>query len=102
MKKQLMLLVGLMLVLSVFLAACTGKDNADEGDERSGKERERNETEEEKEEPEEARCWACISRLMLQTQRQQKKTVNLHSDLLADTPFEGTLSPVFYSGAYDC
>ena len=29
MKKQLMLLVGLMLVLSVFLAACTGKDNVE-------------------------------------------------------------------------
>ena len=31
MKKQLMLLVGLMLVLSVFLAACTGKEKAEEG-----------------------------------------------------------------------
>ena len=51
MKKQLMLLVGLMLVLSVFLAACTGKENADEGDERYRKRKdEETETEEKPEE----------------------------------------------------
>ncbi|WP_354313470.1 oligopeptide ABC transporter substrate-binding protein [Sporosarcina psychrophila] len=101
MKKQFMLLVGLMLVLSVFLAACTGKDNADEGTKDPVKEDDsKPAAEKEKEEPVDPEA-ALVFPLEVTNTATAKEDGELTFGLVSDSPFEGTLSPVFYSGAYD-
>lgn len=95
-----MLLVGLMLALSVFLAACTGKDGGDAaGDKdknKDGKDEGTEESEDPKEEEEE---------LDFPLDATNADAVVADGELtygmVSDTPFEGTLNKVFYSGAPD-
>ncbi|WP_318616638.1 oligopeptide ABC transporter substrate-binding protein [Sporosarcina sp. YIM B06819] len=100
-KKQLMLLVGLMLALSVFLAACSGKENA--GDEKTEpvKEEEKKPAEEEtKEDPVDPNA-APVFPLDVSNTGTPIEDGELTYGLVADAPFEGTLSYAFYSGAPD-
>ncbi len=104
-KKKLMLLVGLMLVLSVFLAACTGKEKAGEGTKDPEKgtevEKEKEKEDEEKEEPEVDPNAELVFPLDVSNTGAAIEDGELTYGLVADAPFEGTLSPVFYSGAPD-
>ncbi|MBE1553306.1 oligopeptide ABC transporter substrate-binding protein [Sporosarcina limicola] len=92
-KKKLMMLVSLMLVLSVFLAAC-GKDK--EKVEGVEKEKPGSEKIEEVEKTEEPSFPVDVS---------NKDAVledgELVYGLVSSDPFKGTLSPVFYQDAYD-
>lgn len=100
MKKQLMLLVGLMLVLSVFLAGCTGKENA-EGDKGTDKGKEEEKEPEKKPEEPAKEGDALVFPLDVTNTAAAKEDGELTYGLVSDSPFEGTLSPVFYSGTYD-
>jgi len=100
MKKQLMLLVGLMLVLSVFLAGCTGKENAD-GDKETDKGKEEGKEPEKKPEEPAKEGDALVFPLDVTNTAAAKEDGELTYGLVSDSPFEGTLSRVFYSGAYD-
>lgn len=102
-KKQFMLLASLLLVLSVFLAACTGKEKEDAGEKETstdpGKETEETEGEEE-EEVEDPNAGLEFPLTVTNTGTPIDGG-ELNYALVSDTPFEGTLSPVFYSGAPD-
>ena len=95
-KKHLMLLVSLMLVLSLFLAACTDK-KAEKGTE---KEPEKPETkvEEKVEDPVEEPGADLDFPLSVSNSSAVIEDGELSVALVSDTPFEGTLNPVFYSG----
>ncbi|CAM3190561.1 oligopeptide ABC transporter substrate-binding protein [Filibacter tadaridae] len=99
-KKQLLLLVGLMLALSVFLAACTGKEKSEEGDKAASKDGDDKGTEETtKDEPAEEE--ALDFPLDVSNKEAAIEDGELTYGLVSDSPFEGTLSTVFYSGAPD-
>jgi len=89
-----------MLVLSVFLAACTGKENTD-GDKGTdeGKDEETT-TEEEVEEPAEESD-ELVFPLDVSNTGAAVEDGEVTFGLVSDTPFEGTLNRVFYSGAPD-
>jgi len=97
-KKQLMILVGLMLALSVFLAACTGKDDGNTAGEKD-KDKDKDKVTEEGEESEEA------AELDFPLDTSNADAVIEDGELnfaqVSDTPFEGTLNKVFYSGQPD-
>ncbi|MBE1553299.1 oligopeptide ABC transporter substrate-binding protein [Sporosarcina limicola] len=92
-KKKLMMLVSLMLVLSVFLAACSKDKEKVEGVE---KEKPDSEKIEEVENTEELSFPVDVS---------NKDAVledgELVYALVTDDPFKGTLSPVFYDDTHD-
>ncbi|GEN84174.1 ABC transporter substrate-binding protein [Sporosarcina luteola] len=105
-KKQFMLLASLLLVLSVFLAACTGKDEKDGAGEKDtskdpGKDTEQTEDGEDAEEVEEDPNAGLDFPLTVTNTGDPIEGGELNFGLVSDTPFEGTLSPVFYSGAPD-
>lgn len=95
-KKQLMLLVGLMLALSVFLAACTGKDDGNTAGEKD-KDKDKV-TEEGKESGEKAELDFPLN---VSNTGAVVEDGELNYALVVDTPFEGTLNKVFYSGKPD-
>ncbi|KAA0948880.1 oligopeptide ABC transporter substrate-binding protein [Sporosarcina sp. ANT_H38] len=96
-----MLLVGLMLVLSIFLAACTGKENAEgEKEAETGKEEETKPEEKPEEKPAEE-SGELVFPLDVTNSAAVKEDGELTFGLVSDTPFEGTLNRVFYSGAPD-
>lgn len=103
-KKQLMLLASLMLVLSVFLAACTGKDDKDGATEKEpskdpGKETE--EVEGDEEEPADDASSELDFPMDVSNTSAAVKDGEMTIAMVTDTPFEGTLSRVFYSGTFD-
>ena len=97
-KKQLMMLVSLMLVLSVFLAACTGKEKTEEEEKDPAKpaEEKAGEKVEEKEGNEEITFPVEVS-----NKAEVVEDGELVYGLVSSDPFKGTLSPVFYSDAPD-
>ena len=95
-KKQLMLLVSLMLVLGVFLAACTGKDNDKGTTTDKGKDKDTEGSGEEAAEGNELDFPFEVT-----NDADAMEDGELTVALVADTPFEGTLNRVFYSGAPD-
>ena len=100
-KKQLMLLISLMLVLGVFLAACTGKDKDDKGATTdTGKDKEK-ETETEEPGEDVAEGNELDFPFEVTNDADAMEDGELTVALVADTPFEGTLNRVFYSGAPD-
>ena len=99
-KKQLMLLVGLMLALSVFLAACSGKDDGDTAGEKD-KEKDKEKVTEEGEDPEEDEGDELVFPLDASNTDAVVADGELTYAMVSDTPFEGTLNKVFYSGAPD-
>ncbi|MDW0116610.1 oligopeptide ABC transporter substrate-binding protein [Sporosarcina thermotolerans] len=101
-KKQFMLLASLLLVLSVFLAACTGKDN-DAGETKTpDKEKPKEEEKAGEEEEEVVDPNAGLDFPLTVTNTGTPiDGGELNYALVSDTPFEGTLSPVFYSGSPD-
>jgi len=95
-----MLLVSLMLALSVFLAACSGNDDKEDAgtkDEGKDKTEETDDGEEEEAEAEEELTFPLD---VSNTDATIEDGV-LNYALVSNTPFEGTLNPVFYSGAPD-
>ncbi|MGN7386090.1 oligopeptide ABC transporter substrate-binding protein [Sporosarcina sp. SAFN-015] len=102
-KKQFMLLASLLLVLSVFLAACTGKDKEDAGEKEPAKETGKENTEETTEEdPAEEDASAGLDfPFEVSNKAEPIEDGEMTIAMVTDTPFEGTLAPVFYSGAYD-
>lgn len=102
-KKQLMLLASLLLVLSVFLAACSGKDDEKSGETDTSKETEtKTETETEtEEEPTEDPSASLDFPLDVSNSAAAMEDGEMTVAMVTDTPFEGTLSRVFYSGTFD-
>lgn len=103
-KKQFMLLASLLLVLSVFLAACTGKDKDNAGDKKPDKDTGKTETpkdEDDEEEVVEDPNAGLDFPLTVTNTGTPIDGGELNFALVSDTPFEGTLSPVFYSGSPD-
>nr|WP_124069156.1 oligopeptide ABC transporter substrate-binding protein [Filibacter tadaridae] len=89
-----------MLALSVFLAACTGKEKSEEGDKAASKDGDDKGTEETtKDEPAEEE--ALDFPLDVSNKEAAIEDGELTYGLVSDSPFEGTLSTVFYSGAPD-
>ncbi|MFS0689470.1 oligopeptide ABC transporter substrate-binding protein [Sporosarcina sp. 179-K 8C2 HS] len=101
-KKQFMLLASLLLVLSVFLAACTGKDKEESGEKpaETGKETEKAE-EKKEEEPAEDPSAGLDFPFEVTNKGEPVADGEMTIAMVTDTPFEGTLSRVFYSGTYD-
>lgn len=104
-KKQFMLLASLLLVLSVFLAACTGKDTDENAGDKEpstdpGKDTEQPEDGEEEEPADDPNAGLDFP-LTVTNAEAPIEGGELNYGLVSDTPFEGTLSPVFYSGAPD-
>ncbi len=93
-KKQLLLLVSLMLVLGVFLAACTGKDK--DGDKGKGE----GNIDPGKESGEEKDGELSFP-LDVSNKDKAIEDGELTYALVSDDPFEGTLNKVFYSGNPD-
>ncbi len=85
-----------MLALSVFLAACGGKDDKATGDKDKGKDKD-NGTEEGTEDEKEELDFP----LDATNSDEGLEDGELNYGMVADTPFEGTLNKVFYSGAPD-
>jgi peptide/nickel transport system substrate-binding protein len=101
-KKQFMLLASLLLVLSVFLAACTGKDKDNAGEKEPAKDPEKTETKDgEKEEPVEDPNAGLDFPMDVSNKAEAMEDGELTWAMVTDTPFEGTLSRVFYSGTFD-
>src|SRR4051794_12267919 len=102
-KKQLMLLASLLLVLSVFLAACTGKDDdgAAEKPVDTGKDTEEATDEEEGDGEEAAEDPSAGLDFPFEVSNKAEPIEDgeMTIAMVTDTPFEGTLAPVFYSGA---
>ena len=98
-KKQLMLLVSLMLVLSVFLAACTDKGGNADGDKKDPekKDDEKEEDVDDEEDVEEDPSAGFDFPLTTTNSDAIIEDGELTYALVSDTPFEGTLNPVFYS-----
>lgn len=100
-KKHWLLLASLVLALSVFLAACSGKDDGASGDKGSsgssgdsGQTDGNGEGEDDSDEP-------LTFPLEVENTGEALEDGEINFALVADTPFEGTLSRVFYSGAPD-
>ncbi|MFC5601800.1 oligopeptide ABC transporter substrate-binding protein [Sporosarcina koreensis] len=100
-KKQFMLLASLLLVLSVFLAACTGKEKEGAGEKDPEKDPEKKTEEPTKEEPKEDPSAGLDFPMDVSNKAEALEDGELTWAMVTDTPFEGTLSRVFYSGAYD-
>ncbi|MGG0670911.1 oligopeptide ABC transporter substrate-binding protein [Sporosarcina koreensis] len=102
-KKQFMLLASLLLVLSVFLAACTGKDKDGATEKEPSKDPEKTEGTENEEDPEEVDDPNAGLEFPLTVSNTGTPIDGgeLNYALVSDTPFEGTLSRVLYSGTPD-
>ncbi|MFD1929636.1 oligopeptide ABC transporter substrate-binding protein [Sporosarcina siberiensis] len=101
-KKQLMLLASLMLILSLFLAACTGKEKVDEKEPAKTDDKDKDtEVEEEEEEPAEEEAVGVDFPLDTTNSEAAIEDGEMIYALVSSDPFEGTLNKVFYSGAPD-
>lgn len=102
-KKQFMLLASLLLVLSVFLAACSSKDKEGSGEKEPGKEPEKEQEETKGEDEEEAEESSTNIDFPLEVSNNAEPIEDgeMTVGMVTDTPFEGTLNRVFYSGVYD-
>ena len=97
-KRSFMLLASLMLVLSVFLAACNGDDSADGGKDK-GKDKGKNNEKTEEGSGENA---ADIDfPLDVSNTAEPMEDGEMTIAMVAGEPFEGTLNRNFYSGTYD-
>ncbi|MBB4824628.1 peptide/nickel transport system substrate-binding protein [Sporosarcina luteola] len=99
-KKQFLLLASLLLVLSVFLAACTGKDDKKTGDKEPAKGKDEGTEQTEGDEEADASDELDFP-LDVSNKAEPMEDGELTVGLVSDTPFEGTLSSVFYNGAPD-
>jgi len=100
-KKQFLLLASLMLVLSVFLAACTGKDK-DAGEKTPAKETDKGTESAEGDDAEKEDPNAGLDfPLQVSNDAEAIEDGEMTIAMVTDTPFEGTLNRVFYSGTYD-
>ena len=99
-KRQLMLLISLMLALSVFLAACSGKDDKEDAGKTDGEKTDGKTEETEGDDPAEEEDELTFP-LDVSNTDATIDNGTLNFALVSDTPFEGTLNPVFYSGAPD-
>ncbi|WOV84224.1 oligopeptide ABC transporter substrate-binding protein [Sporosarcina jeotgali] len=99
-KRSFMLLASLMLVLSVFLAACNGDDSADGGkDKDKGKDKGKDNEKTEQGSGENA---ADIDfPLSVSNDAEAMEDGEMTVAMVAGEPFEGTLNRNFYSGTYD-
>lgn len=99
-KKQFLLLASLMLVLSVFLAACSGKDDEKTGEKEPAKDND-NGSEETKGDDAEDASASLDFPLDVSNTAEPMEDGEMTVGLVSDTPFEGTLNRVFYSGNPD-
>ena len=103
-KKQLMLLVSLMLALSVFLAACSSDDDGT-GEKDSGTTDKTEDTEEAVDEKSGGVETDADGNLVFPLASENNGETLPDGEItvaqVSDTPFEGTLSRVLYSGAFD-
>lgn len=100
-KKQFLLLASLLLVLSVFLAACTGKDEKDGAGDKEPANPKEEETKGEDEEKAEDPKAGLDFPLDVSNTGEAVEDGEMTVAMVTDTPFEGTLSYVFYKGTYD-
>ncbi|WP_224654350.1 hypothetical protein, partial [Escherichia coli] len=82
---------------------CTGKDKEDAGEKEPAKETGKENTEETTEEdPAEEDASAGLDfPFEVSNKAEAIEDGEMTIAMVTDTPFEGTLAPVFYSGAYD-
>ncbi|GKV55268.1 ABC transporter substrate-binding protein [Sporosarcina sp. NCCP-2222] len=99
-KKQFLLLASLMLVLSVFLAACSGKDDKKTGEKEPAKGNDKGSEETKGEDAEDASAGLDFP-LSVSNTAEPIEDGEMTVALVSDTPFEGTLNRVFYSGRPD-
>lgn len=98
-KRSFLLLASLMLVLSVFLAACSGNDNASGDGKNKGKDKGTdNGTTEKGDDDNKAELDFPLA---VSNDKEAMEDGEMTVALVADEPFEGTLSTVFYSVQYD-
>lgn len=97
-KRSLMLLASLMLVLSVFLAACSGDDSADGGKD-TGKDKGKDDGKTEQG-GEDATADLNFP-LDVSNTAEPMEDGEMTIAMVAGEPFEGTLNRNFYSGTYD-
>ncbi|WP_432362517.1 oligopeptide ABC transporter substrate-binding protein [Sporosarcina sp. UB5] len=100
-KKQFMLLASLLLVLSVFLAACSGKKEESSTEKPADTNKETEVTTEEEEEEVEDPSAGLDFPFEVSNKAQPMEDGEMTIAMVTDTPFEGTLAPVFYSGTFD-
>ncbi|WP_425313914.1 oligopeptide ABC transporter substrate-binding protein [Sporosarcina koreensis] len=97
-KKRFMLLASLMLVLSIFLAACSGDDKAD-GNKDKGKDGGKdNASETDKGDDNKAELDFPLE---VSNDAEPMEDGEMTIAMVAAEPFEGTLNRNFYSGTYD-
>jgi len=99
-KKSLLWLISLIMVLSVFLAACTGGSDEGTEKEKDTPKDENDETEVADEEDEEEKVELAFPTAVSASDAAVEGGT-LTYGLISDTPFEGTLNYVFYSGQPD-
>ncbi|MCG3087623.1 oligopeptide ABC transporter substrate-binding protein [Sporosarcina cyprini] len=101
-KKQFLLLASLMLVLSVFLAACSGKDDEKTGEKEpaKGNDNGSEQTEGDDTDAEDASKGLDFP-FQVSNKAEPMEDGEMTVAMVTDTPFEGTLNRVFYSGVYD-
>lgn len=99
-KKQFMLLASLLLVLSVFLAACTGKDDKEESSETKPEDNEK-ETEQVDEDVSEEEGSELSFPTEVSNKAEPIEDGEMTVALVSDSPFEGTLNRVFYTKGPD-
>ncbi len=97
-KKRFMLLASLMLVLSIFLAACNGKDGA--GGKDNGKDGGKDGGSETDKGGDENAADLDFP-LDVSNDKEPMEDGEMTVAMVADEPFEGTLNRNFYSGTYD-
>ena len=89
-----------MLALSVFLAACSGKDDKEDAGKTDGDKKDDKTEETEGDDPAEEEDELTFP-LDVSNTEAAIENGSLNYALVSDTPFEGTLNPVFYSGKPD-
>ncbi|QTD40004.1 oligopeptide ABC transporter substrate-binding protein [Sporosarcina sp. Te-1] len=100
-KKQFLLLASLLLVLSVFLAACSGKEKEESGEKDTGKDNGKTETSKGDDTESEDPNAGLDFPFEVSNKGEALEDGELTYGLQTDTPFEGTLSPVFYENQPD-
>ena len=102
-RKNWLLLASLMLALSVFLAACSGDKDKDDGKKDDPGTSTEDEGKDDGDDGEEEEDASGELEFPLETSNKGEALEDgeFNYALVADTPFEGTLNRVFYSGAPD-
>jgi peptide/nickel transport system substrate-binding protein len=101
-KKKLLWLLSLVLVLSLFLAACTSdKDAADEKDGDTNKEEPKEKEDDDETAGGDDSGMEIAFPTKVSADGEAIEGGSINYGLISDTPFEGTLNYVFYSGRPD-